>query len=150
MTAESATLDSDVPQRFLEHSAYLSWLGIQIDTLGSASATIRLPAKSKHFNPAQGTSKAISGGVISTLIDISGGFAIWTTCDDPERAQLSTIDMNVSFLHPASDDLIAVAEVVRSGDTFGVVEVTVESADEGDRVVATGRATYRIGTETSQ
>lgn len=144
MTSESIGEGSAFLESFVDRSDYLSWLDIDVESIEHESATVHLPASEKLYNPAQGTSSAISGGIVSTLIDIAGGFAIWTTLDDAEGTQLSTTDMNVSYVRPATDDLTADAEVVNVGDALGVAEVAVESTDD-DRVVATGRTTYHVG-----
>jgi uncharacterized protein (TIGR00369 family) len=139
-------LQSDPLERFIQHSDYLSWIGLQLKELRAGAATVVLPADERLFNPAEGTANVMNGGVVATLIDMAGGFALWTTCDDPERIQLTTTDMNISYLRPATDDLVATSEVVRSGNSLGVAEISIES-DETDSVVATGRTTYRIETD---
>ncbi|ELY62036.1 PaaI family thioesterase [Natronolimnohabitans innermongolicus] len=148
MTTESIEQQSSFIETFVTRSEYLSWLDVCIEEEGRESVTASLPASEHVFNPAQGTTPAINGGVISSLVDVAGGFAIWTACTD-EQIQLTTTDMNVSFLQPARTDLTATAEVVKIGDTIGVAEIVVESASKADPV-ATGRTTYYIDSDSEQ
>ncbi len=78
------------------------------------------------------------GGVIATLIDVAGDFAVAIKCDP---GGVPTINLSVDFLRRAGDvDLIAKARVRRAGRTIAVVDVDVET-DEG-RLIAVGRVTY--------
>ncbi len=78
------------------------------------------------------------GGVIATLIDVAGDFAVAIKCD---TGGVPTINLAVDYLRMAGDvDLIAKARVRRAGRTIAVVDVDVET-DEG-RLIAVGRVTY--------
>jgi uncharacterized protein (TIGR00369 family) len=87
---------------------------------------------------------ALHGGVISTVIDVAGGFAVWTHLDS-ERGRVSTIDLRVDYLRPGRlAAIIAEARVVRAGNRVGVVDVRVFHPDAEDVTIATGKGVYNI------
>ncbi len=128
---------------FIDRHGFLSWLDVSLDAVEDGRVVMRVPYDEKLLNPG---AESIHGGVASSLIDTASGFALRTTFDDPAAANLTTTDMNVSYLRPARDDLVATADVVRAGGSMGVTDVTVESttADGEDDAVAVGRTTYRL------
>lgn len=86
---------------------------------------------------------ALHGGVLSTLVDVSGGFAVWTSCHLEDR--LATIDLSVDYLRPApAKDLYAEATVRLLGNRVGNAHVVLWSDGDPDRHVAVGRAVYNI------
>lgn len=132
-------------QSFIDEHQYLSWLGLQIETVGEGHVEMRIPFDEKLLNPV-GNPDVVHGGVAATLVDTASGFALRTTFADPEDARLTTTDLNVSYIRPAGDDLLAEATVVRSGDSMGVVRVTVWTvAPDGRQTeAAVGRTSYRL------
>lgn len=131
---------------FIEHHGYLSWLGVELETVERGRIVMAVPFDEKLVNPGSEGSGNAHGGVAATLVDTASGFALRTTFDDPGDAALTTTDLNVSYLRPATGDLRAEAEVVRAGGSMGVTEVTVETEDESGESaeVAVGRASYRL------
>ncbi|WP_439028622.1 PaaI family thioesterase [Haloarchaeobius sp. DT45] len=79
------------------------------------------------------------GGVVHSLADHVGGAAIISLVHRPTP----TIDIRIDHLAPATDDLVAEAEVVRSGGDVATVDVTVE--DVSGNVVANARGVYKTG-----
>ena len=68
---------------------------------------------------------ALHGGVISALIDLAGGIAIWTQLEPADR--LSTIDLRVDYLRPGpAKTIVAEAVVIRVGDRVGVADTRME------------------------
>jgi uncharacterized protein (TIGR00369 family) len=132
---------SDDLRSFIADHGYLSWLGLRLEHAERGRVRMRIPGDEKLRNPGPGGS--IHGGIAATLIDTASGFALRTTFEDPATARLATTDLDVSYLRPATDDLVVEAEVLRAGGTTGVTDVTVESADE-EEPVAVGRTTYRL------
>jgi len=137
------TADGDPADVVADHG-FLSWLDLQVESLEEGRAVVVVPDDEKLRNVGQDTSP-IHGGVISTLIDSASAFALRTTFEDPMAADLTTTNLEVSYLRPATGDLRATANVVRAGGSMGVtdVEVTAPTPD-GDDVVAVGRTTYRL------
>jgi uncharacterized protein (TIGR00369 family) len=87
---------------------------------------------------------ALHGGVLSTLIDVAGGFAVWAHLEN-DRSRVSTIDLRVDYLRPGRlTEVIAEARVVRAGNRVGVVDVRVFHPDAEDVTIATGKGVYNI------
>ena len=81
------------------------------------------------------------GGVIASLIDIAGDFALILSIG----AGVPTINFRVDYLRPAYDTgLAATATVRRAGRTVGVVDIDVH--DDAGRLVAIGRGCYGMRT----
>lgn len=116
-------------------------LGIKLDAVQDDCVRLRVPYNEKLLGHVQ--SRMIHGGVISSLIDISGGFAVWTKCA-PEDT-LVTITLSVDYLRPAmACDLIAEATVRLQGNRVGNAHVVVWPAGAPDVHLAVGRGVYNI------
>lgn len=77
------------------------------------------------------------GGVIASLIDIAGDFALIAILG----YGVPTINFRVDYLRPAANsDLLAEARVRRAGRTIGVVDIDV--TDAGGKLIALGRGCY--------
>ena len=93
------------------------YLGIKIEELREGYSRCILPFRDEFIgNPAL---PAIHGGVISTLTDVCGGTAVWTSCSEGDS--VATLDIRVDYLRPGpKDDLVAESEVVRVGNRVAV------------------------------
>lgn len=81
---------------------------------------------------------AIHGGVISSLVDLTGAAVFIGHCED----YTPTVDLRVNYLTAAGrQPLYANATIQRSGGNIGVAHVEVES---GDEVCATGTGVYKL------
>ncbi len=79
------------------------------------------------------------GGVIASLIDVAGDFALVLLLG----GGVPTINLRVDYLRPAGGGrLRATASVRRAGRTIGVVDVDV--TDGSDRLVAVVRGCYSM------
>ncbi|WP_129112609.1 PaaI family thioesterase [Halegenticoccus tardaugens] len=127
-----------------EEHGYLSWLGTRVDSIERGRVAMTIPYDEKLTNAT--SPPTVHGGVAATLIDTAGGIALRTTLDDPFDGGVATVNLNVNYLRRAAGDLSATAEVIRSGGSIGVSEVTVEgpTPDGGTDAVATGQAAYRL------
>lgn len=133
-------------QSAVDRHGYLSWLDLRVESVDDGYVEMRVPHDDKLVNPFPEGYERVHGGIAATLVDTASGFALRTTFDDPSDARLTTTDLDVSYLRPASDDLVAGADVVRAGGSMGVVDVRVESRKpDGEWTeVAVGRASYRL------
>jgi len=124
-------------ERLLVESPFHRVLGIELEKtddeldqltlrLPFSAAIARTPCAAQHH-----------GGVIASLIDIAGDFAlVWLLGHG-----VPTINFRTDFLSPASDtDLIATAQVRRLGRSIAVCDIDVHSED--GKLVALGRGTY--------
>jgi len=86
---------------------------------------------------------ALHGGVLSSLVDVTGGFAVWTSCHLEDR--IATITLSIDYLRPASaKDLYAEATVLLLGNRVGNAQVVLWNDGDPDRHVAVGRAVYNV------
>jgi len=116
-------------------------LGIRVDAIQEDCVLLHIPFKEELVGHAG--KSFIHGGVISTLVDICGGFAVWTRCS-PEDF-VATITLSVDYLRPATaDDLCARAEVRLLRNKVGNAHVVVWSKGSPDVHVAEGRGVYNI------
>lgn len=145
--SERASPDGD---SFIQRHGYLSWLGLTLESYEEGGAILSIPARDELRNPGGSAPAPIHGGVLATLVDTSSAFALRTTFDDPEAAGLTTTNLDVSYLRPATGDLRAIADVVRAGRSMGVVDVEIESqTPDGPKLVVVGRTNYRLFREGS-
>jgi uncharacterized protein (TIGR00369 family) len=126
-------------QDFIPFNKYL---GITVDEAREGFCRLKLPFRDELIGDA--ARPALHGGVISTLIDTAGGFAVWTQLNGIDD-RVSTIDLRVDYLAPgAPETLFAEATVVRVGNRVGVVDVRCWQPSQPSRTVATGKAVYNI------
>jgi len=126
VTAESLGFD---------HSPFMRFLGLQLVRAEEGSVEIRLPFR-EEFLRSDG-SDWLHGGVVSSLADIVGDYAVITKTG----AGVPTIDLRVDYLRPARrGDLVATGRTLRVGRTVSVADVEIR--DSYGTVVAVGRAVY--------
>ncbi|MGZ3408546.1 MAG: PaaI family thioesterase [Polyangia bacterium] len=133
------------PKEFLgliqDFVPFNKFLGIAIDEAREGFVRLSLPYRPEYIGDS--SRPALHGGVISTLIDTCGGFAVWTQLRIEDR--VSTIDLRVDYLAPgAPEALYADGTVVRVGNRVGVVDIRCWQASQPSRTVATGKGVYNI------
>jgi len=137
---DDGPLAADLRAEAADHGLF-RLLDLELASVGDGRATVRIPFDEEFTNVAN---ESMHGGIAATLIDTASGFALRSQLG--ADARLSTTDLNVRYVRPATGDLRAEARVVRAGGTMGVTESTVTGVDpHGDEVtVATGGTTYRL------
>jgi uncharacterized protein (TIGR00369 family) len=135
-------MDTHKLQDFIEKGfPFHAALGVKVDTIEEGLVRLYIPFKQDLIGHAQ--SNMIHGGVISTLADICGGFAVWTRCKPEDN--LVTLTLSVDFLRPAvAGDLYAEATVRLLGNRVGNAHVELWIGEERDVHVAEGRGVYNI------
>jgi uncharacterized protein (TIGR00369 family) len=79
----------------------------------------------------------IHGGITASFIDIAGDYAVAARIG----RGVATINMRIDYLRMAEHTaLTACATAVKIGRSIGVVDIEVR--DDGDRLIAVGRASY--------
>ncbi len=133
--------DHPVSQKTLEtllaDSPFQKLLGLRLDAFDLASQTVTIRSiYGTNVERSSGTGQ-YHGGVIASLIDIAGDFALIAVLGHG----VPTINFRVDYLRPASNsDLLALARVRRAGRTIGVVDIDV--TDAKGRLIALGRGCY--------
>jgi uncharacterized protein (TIGR00369 family) len=133
----SPAVTRETLEAMLLGSPFHEALGLRLEAFDAAAQNLTLRAV---FAPlverATGTGQ-YHGGVIASLIDIAGDFALIAVLG----YGVPTINFRVDYLRPAANtDLIARAQVRRAGRTVGVVDIEV--VDAGSRLIALGRGCY--------
>jgi uncharacterized protein (TIGR00369 family) len=124
-------------ERFLKGSPFQQTLGLELMAFDVPAQTLTLRSVyGPSVERAPGTGQ-YHGGVIASLIDIAGDFALIAVLGHG----VPTINFRVDYLRPAvNTDLLALARVRRAGRTIGVVDVDV--TDSAGRLIALGRGCY--------
>jgi uncharacterized protein (TIGR00369 family) len=124
-------------EAWLSEGAFHQVLGLKLESFDVAAQTvvIRCPY-GPNVERIPGTGQ-YHGGVIASLIDVAGDFALVAVLGHA----VPTINLRVDFVRPASaSDLLARAQVRRAGRTVGVVDIEVQ--DSAGKLIALGRACY--------
>jgi uncharacterized protein (TIGR00369 family) len=124
-------------ERFLKSSPFQQTLGLELVAFDVSAQTLTLRSVyGPAVERAPGTGQ-YHGGVIASLIDIAGDFALIAVLGHG----VPTINFRVDYLRPAvNTDLLALARVRRAGRTIGVVDIDV--TDSNERLIALGRGCY--------
>lgn len=107
-----------------EKQSFLTLIGAKIEHVEKGKVIVSCERKETLLQQ-QGL---LHGGVITTLADISGGYAALTTM--PENSEVLTVELKINLMRPAtSNKIIAVGEVIKAGKTLVIVESTVTGED---------------------
>jgi uncharacterized protein (TIGR00369 family) len=122
---------------YLRDSPFQQLLGLSLELVDAARQTVVIRCVyGPDVERSPGTGQ-YHGGVIASLIDIAGDFALIAVLGHG----VPTINFRVDYLRPAvASDLIARARVRKAGRTVGVVDIDVE--DMSGRLIALGRGCY--------
>jgi uncharacterized protein (TIGR00369 family) len=123
-------------QQVLDESPFHRLFDMHVAAIDAQANSVTLALRfSAAVERAAGTGQ-YHGGVIASLIDIAGDFAIVQALGHG----VPTINFRVDYLRPATGDLSACAVVRRTGRTVCLVDIDVKGSD--GRVVALGRGCY--------
>ena len=131
----------DALEAKLRGSPFQQSLGLSLEQFDAAAQTLSLRAAyGPQVERAVGTGQ-YHGGVIASLIDIAGDFALIAVLG----YAVPTINFRVDYLRPARlETLDARAHVVRQGNRVGVVDVVIFHPSTATETIATGKAVYNI------
>jgi uncharacterized protein (TIGR00369 family) len=131
------TLTREQLEERLAHSPFIAFLGLQVLIADPEKQEVTMRSQLKsEFERGRGTGQW-HGGVIASLIDTVGDYALVMLLGRP----LPTINFRVDYLRPAINTaLTLVARVRRAGKTVGVVDIDVYN--DAEALVAVGRANY--------
>jgi uncharacterized protein (TIGR00369 family) len=82
-------------------------------------------------------------GALASIADIAGTAAAWSLIPNREGARGSTVGMQLSYPHPATEPVIADAYVQQRSEELFFSTVHVTGADTG-QLVAMGQVSYRL------
>jgi uncharacterized protein (TIGR00369 family) len=121
-------------------SPFHHFLEMDLETWDKAKGevTFRVPFKDGYKRTENG--EGYHGGVLASVIDIAGDFALAIKTD---KTGFPTIDLRIDSLRMAGDgDLSVVARTVKAGRSIGVADIEVYDAK--GRLCAVGRGTYAM------
>lgn len=131
----------------VEEDPLLNWIDAEVRESNDDRLVMAVPESDQIMLAPQfeGTGGTVHAGIIATLIDTVGG-AARKQIENGAAASLATTDLNISYLRPATSDIVATGYPDRVGGSSAVVRVVVESeTPRGDwDKVAVGRATYHV------
>ncbi|MGB0844487.1 MAG: PaaI family thioesterase [Alphaproteobacteria bacterium] len=113
-------------------------LGIEIDEWRDGFVKISMSAAPRHMN----RSGFLHGGVVTSLLDVAGGYAgCWCSVEGNVRRAV-TISLNTNFLRSGGvGELIAIGKVVGGGKKIFFCQMDVFNKS-GDKI-AFGTANYK-------
>jgi uncharacterized protein (TIGR00369 family) len=123
-------------------------LGLTVHSADPEAPQLRFDMRPELIgNP---TAQILHGGVISAVLDVAAGFAIYMAAlrndenpADKRFPKLGTIDLRVDYLRPGrGKHFIATGRVVRRGSRIAVAHM--ELVNDTGELIATGAAAYVI------
>lgn len=119
----------------LQIAPFHHWLGLKLLDRSEDQLTIGMPWRDEIVSNTK--LPAVHGGIISSLIDLTGLYSILAV----GGIARATADLHIDFHRPATPGLLrAVGRPVKLGRQISVAEVKV--IDEGERLLASGRGAY--------
>ena len=109
-------------------------LGFTLESLERGVCRLAMP-RDPRFD---GIYRSLHGGLLMTLADSAGAFALLSVVD-PDEA-VTTTEMNIRFLAPVHDRVVVTARVLKIGKTL--CPLVAELQDEAGRLVAHAGMTY--------
>ena len=137
MSANDGEISLERMQELLDGSPFIHLLRMRAVSLDRdrQQVVISMPL-SPEYERHKGTGQ-FHGGVLATLIDVAGDFALVILLG----GGVPTINLRIDYLRPAGGgSLTATALVRRAGRTIGVVDIDV--TDGTGKLVAIGRGCY--------
>ena len=128
-------------------------IGMKIETLDLDKIGIRFEMRSELVG--NFTRGNLHGGVISSVLDVTGGMVAWTGIMKKMEGQsfdeiserfnkIGTIDIRVDYLRPGLGDyFIATGSTLRTGNKVSVTRMELHN-DKGI-LIAVGTGTYVVG-----
>ena len=131
------------------HIPFNKMLGLRIESMDPKAPKLAFDMRPELVgNSRRGI---LHGGVISAVLDATGGFAIMLALAREPKAgeklsfpNIGTIDLRVDYLRPGrGKHFVATAKVVRLGNRIAVTHM--ELANDDGELISTGAAAYVVG-----
>ncbi len=129
------------------------YLGIEVEDLTLERAIINISSREElQGNYMQ---KILHGGVISSVIDLSGGIIAQSHAIKQMKdvtvgemimrfGKMSTLNIRVDYLRPgAGNNFRCISKVIRAGNKVAVAQM--ELFNENDEIISMGTGSYLIG-----
>lgn len=130
-------MDSDTLQTLVQACPFHRFLRLQLVDFSAEEGRVVLSLTASEDHSRSDCRIELHGGVIASLIDIAGDYAVAVRLGHG----VPTIGLHLDYLRPARGiSAIASARIRRCGRTIAVVDIDVH--DETGALIAVGRGTY--------
>ncbi len=153
----SSDLEHQDVQALVEHfniiRPFNKMLGLSAESMDIENACVHFSMREELLgNSVYGT---LHGGVISAILDITGGFVVFLDLFKKVKGKsreklmeqltkVATIDMRVDYLRPGiGQEFTASGYILRTGKKVAVVRMELHS--DKDVLIAVGTASYIVG-----
>jgi len=132
---------SDMIKEMYPMVPFQKLLGVEIVETKEDYAKVLVPFRQELA----GGGNAYHGGVISSLIDLTGALSVWMGHDTEKKGvKASTVTLNVQFLSAAlGQDIVAEGHCNKRGKELNFCDIDVFTADT-NKLIAKGSIIYRI------
>ena len=146
-------LASELNEVFIEKIPFNKWIGLRIDSLSFDQVALAFDMKETLIG--NYIRRALHGGVISTVIDITGILAAFMSNlkKMPDESndnlakmagRLGTIDLRIDYLRPGiGNRFTSSGYILRAGKKVAVARIEMEN--ERKDLIAVGTGSYLIG-----
>jgi uncharacterized protein (TIGR00369 family) len=143
MRAMSA-FDSVIATTFGSMSPHMKRVGFEIISLIDGVCLARLPYRPEFVGDI--TTGVLHGGIVTTLLDTTGGAAVLSALDSP--VALATLDLRIDYLRPSvpGRSLVARVECFKKTRNIAFTRGIAYDEQESDPVAAMA-ATYMLHTQ---
>jgi len=153
MDRDSDGFFSTISEMFNEKVPFHKLLGLTIQSMDRDRVQVKFSMRDElvgHY-----TRGMVHGGVISSIIDVTGGLAAFMDVQEKmadkglqakieKFGRVTTIDLRVDFLRPGLGSVFtASAFSLRSGSKVAVTRI--ELKNEKDELIAVGTGSYTVG-----
>lgn len=137
MTNPPRIISSERLQERLSRNHFANWMKLEFASSDPGRVEIIAPWREEFIsNPDR---RYVHGGVLASLVDTAGSFAVATKIGHPAQ----TIDLRVDFHRAASEGRLRVeAQIVKLGRTIATCDAKVFDAEE--TLVASGRGVFLV------
>lgn len=113
-------------------------VGYEVEEWAAGRAVVALDLDSRHVN----RSGVMHGGVMTTIMDIAGGYAGCYGGESGEARRAVTLSLTTSFLGQAQTGKVRAIGTVRGGGQR-IFASSIEVLDADGNVLAIGEGTFR-------
>ena len=153
MERDSDRFFSTISEMFNEKVPFHKLLGLTLQSMDHDRVQVKFSMRDElvgHY-----TRGMVHGGVISSIIDVTGGLAAFMDVQEKmadkglqakieKFGRVTTIDLRVDFLRPGLGSVFtASAFSLRSGSKVAVTRI--ELKNEKDELIAVGTGSYTVG-----
>jgi uncharacterized protein (TIGR00369 family) len=149
---EQSRIDARLGEVFLQHVPFNHWLDVELAPTGPHGPSVRLAMRNELVGST--LHKRLHGGVIASVLDIAGGYALMFAIADKYAddtleqllrrfERMGTIDLRVDYLRPGiGTHFVATAEVTRLGGRVASVQMRLAGGD--GTLISTGSGCYVV------